>query len=137
VQGVRPFELYADTDEVGQEVLLLGRGDFGNGLVGVQGVDHRLRRATNRIDTADEYWLAFRFDAPPEGTPLEGVCGEGDSGGPALIDREGRWLIAGVSSWQRHKPQPLSTYGCIEHYARVAPQLGWIQATIGREVSPI
>jgi Ser/Thr protein kinase RdoA (MazF antagonist) len=126
VHGVTPFGLYTDQDEVGQEVLLLGRGDYGNGLVGVQGVDHRLRRVTNRIDTVDECWLAFRFDAPPDGTQFEGVGGEGDSGGPALIEREGRWLIAGVSSWQRHTPQPMSTYGCVEHYVRRRVPPDWI-----------
>jgi hypothetical protein len=63
--------------------LLLGRDDFGNGHDGVVGVDHRLRRVTNRVDSADEYRLRFRFDPPPGGTALEGVAGEGDSGGPA------------------------------------------------------
>ena len=41
-EAVRPFGLYEGADELGQEVLLLGRGDYGNGIDGVQGVDHKL-----------------------------------------------------------------------------------------------
>lgn len=130
IRAVRPFGLYEDADEQGREVLLLGRGDYGNGMDGVQGVDHRLRRATNQIDAVDDYWISFRFDLPPDCTPLEGVSGEGDSGGPALIWHDEQWLLAGVSSWQEHKPKPLGTYGCTEHYARVSRYTGWIRALI-------
>jgi hypothetical protein len=113
----------------GREAVLLGRGDFGTGRDGVQGQDQRLRRVTNRIDDADERWLRFRFDAPPVGTHLEGVGGEGDSGGPALIEGDGGMWIAGVSSWQDHDG-PLGTYGCVEYYARVSTQAEWIRTTI-------
>jgi hypothetical protein len=132
VRGVDPFGLYNDGDEQGQEILLLGRGDYGNGVDGVQGVDHRLRRATNRVDTVDERWLMFRFDPPPACTTLEGVSGEGDSGGPALIWQNNAWLVAGVSSWQQHSPKPLGTYGCIEHYARVSKHVEWIELNLAR-----
>src|SRR5262249_30807655 len=107
VTDVTTFGLYDRSDEHGQEVILLGRGDFGDGNAGVKGVDHKLRRVTNRIDSADKKWLSFRFDPPPDCTPLEGVCGEGDSGGPALIRRDSQWLVAGVSSWQEHFANPL------------------------------
>jgi trypsin len=129
VASVAPIALYAEAGEQGQEVVLLGRGDFGTGREGVQGQDQRLRRVTNRIDDVDERWLRFRFDAPPAGTHLEGVGGEGDSGGPALIEHDGGVRIAGVSSWQDHDG-PLSTYGCVEYYARVSTQAEWIRTTI-------
>jgi hypothetical protein len=129
VADVAPIALYTDHDEQGREVVLLGRGDFGTGRDGVQGQDQRLRRVTNRIDDVDARWLRFRFDAPPAGTHLEGVGGEGDSGGPALIEADGDVWIAGVSSWQDHDG-PLSTYGCVEYYARVSTQAEWIRTTI-------
>ena len=128
--GVAPIALYEGAGEGGREGLLLGRGDHGNGRDGVLGMDGRLRCVTNRIDAADEGWLRLRFDAPPAGTALEGVGGEGDSGGPALIRDGGRLLVAGVSSWQDHEG-PLGTYGCVEHYARVSTQLQWIRAVCG------
>jgi hypothetical protein len=81
VTDVRPLDLNDEVDELGREVLLLGRGDFGNGLVGPIATDARLRRGTNRIDAVDHRWIKFRFDAPPAGTALESVCGSGDSGG--------------------------------------------------------
>jgi hypothetical protein len=129
VAGVTPVALYTDHDELGHEVVLLGRGDSGTGRDGVQGQDQRLRRVTNRIDDVDDRWLRFRFDAPPDGTHLEGVGGEGDSGGPALIVAADQLRIAGVSSWQDHDG-PLSTYGCVEYYARVSTQAEWICTTI-------
>lgn len=127
---VRPLSLYAGAGEVRLEALLLGRGDYGNGRDGVLGTDGRLRLVTNRIDAAAEHWLALRFDAPPAGTPLEGVGGEGDSGGPALVRDGERLLVAGVSSWQEHDG-PLGTYGCVEHYARVSTQLAWFREVCG------
>jgi hypothetical protein len=131
VDGLRPIALHEHPDEVGSVVLLLGRGDFGNGVDGVLGSDQRLRCVTNRVDSADERWLRLRFDAPPDGTPLEGVCGEGDSGGPALLRAGDRVTLAGVSSWQDHEG-PLGTYGCVEHYARVSTQTEWIRAVVAR-----
>lgn len=129
VEDVRPFELYTGSDETGQEVLLLGAGQYGNGLIGARGSDRQLRRVTNIVDDSDSYWLKMRFDAPPDGTPLEGVCGHGDSGGPALIQRGSQLLLAGVSSWQHQGGRPLGLYGCIEHYARVSCYTGWIRET--------
>ena len=60
-------------DELESELLLLGRGEFGNGRDGVLGADHRLPCVTNCVDSVDEHWLRMRFDPPPGGTALEGV----------------------------------------------------------------
>jgi Trypsin len=132
MQAVPVLGIHREFDEAGRDALLLGRGDFGNGRDGVLGTDHRLRRVTNRVETVDDRWLRFGFDRPPDCTALEGVGGEGDSGGPALI-RIGKALtVAGVSSWQDHAG-PLGTYGCVEYYARVATQAAWIRdVTTGR-----
>jgi hypothetical protein len=136
IAGIPTFRLYKDSDEQGQEICLLGRGDYGNGQIGVQGVDHKLRRVTNRIDSVTNNWLSFRFDPPPDCTDLEGVCGEGDSGGPALIWKNDQWLVAGVSSWQDlDDSQALGTYGCFEHYARVSPHADWIQSICNSDQS--
>jgi hypothetical protein len=130
VRDVTALGLYEDSDEQGREVLLLGRGDFGNGRDGVLGTDHGLRCVTNRVDSADDRWLRMRFDAPPDCTALEGVGGEGDSGGPAIVRTSHALTIAGISSWQDHSGR-LGAYGCVEHYARVSPQIAWIRAVTG------
>ena len=127
VGNALPYGLYTSSDEAGQECLLLGAGQYGDGVRGVRGSDQQLRRVTNVVDEADNYWLKFRFDAPPGGTSLEGVCGGGDSGGPAFIQANGRLLLAGVSSWQRQGGKPLGLYGCIEHYTRVTRFIDWIR----------
>ncbi len=129
VEDVHPFELYTDSLERGQEMILLGAGQYGNGREGVRGSDRQLRRVTNIVDDADDYWLKYRFDAPPDGTRLEGVCGNGDSGGPALIRHGSELLLAGISSWQHQGGKPLGLYGCVEHYARVSRYAAWIRET--------
>jgi hypothetical protein len=131
VTNVLPFDLYDRSDEQGQEVLLLGRGEFGDGLRGARGFDRALRQVSNQIDEVNSYWLKMRFDVPPAGTKLEGVCGRGDSGGPAFIEHAHRFLLAGVSSWQQLGDRPLGTYGCIEHYTRVSCFIDWIRTTCG------
>jgi hypothetical protein len=133
--GVPAIALHTASDEVGQEALLLGRGDFGNGVDGVLGADRRLRAVTNRIDAADEDWLQLRFDYPPHCTALEGVGGEGDSGGPALLRSGEAVTVAGVSSWQQHDG-PLGTYGCVEHYARVSTHADWIASVVRTPSTP-
>jgi len=120
VENVQPYELYTDSDEQGQEIIVPGAGECGNGLKGARGSDRQLRRVTNLVDETD---------APPDGTFLEGVAGRGDSGGPALIQRASRLLLAGVSSWQDTGDKPLGLYGCIEHYTRVSCFIDWIRAT--------
>ncbi|GCE07426.1 trypsin-like serine protease [Dictyobacter aurantiacus] len=130
VEGIDPFALYEHDDELGQEVLMLGSGECGNGRRGAMGSDRHLRRATNRVDEVDEYCLKMGFEAPPLGTELEGVCGRGDSGGPAFIRRDSRLYLAGVSSWQRLDGRPLGTYSCVEHFARVSRYINWITTMI-------
>lgn len=133
VEGVSPYKLYVHSDELGQECLLLGAGQYGDGLRGARGSDHQLRRVTNVVDEANAYWLKFRFDAPSDGTFLEGVCGGGDSGGPAFIQRDGEIFIAGISSWQHQQGKPLGLYGCIEHYTRVSCFIDWIHSICGEQ----
>lgn len=129
VDHVEPYALFPSSDEVGQECLLLGAGQYGDGVRGARGSDHQLRRVTNVVAESTPFWLAFRFEAPPDGTPLEGVCGGGDSGGPAFIQAQGRLLLAGISSWQLRGGKVLGLYGCVEHYTRVSRFLDWIDAT--------
>jgi hypothetical protein len=128
VDEVATFDLYEGETELGQEVRLFGRGDYGNGQIGTIGTDKKLRQATNLIDEVDDHWIKFRFDAPPNCTWLEGVSGIGDSGGPALIDEGGKLLIAGVSSWQDHEDEAYGLYEAVEYYTRVSQYIAWIRS---------
>lgn len=136
VENIPPLPLYENDDEVGRIATFVGQGDFGNGIIGPDKVDGKLRKATNRIEKADEQWLLFKFDAPTECTELEGISGPGDSGGPALLKTDGGWAIAGISSGQ-DSPDSTSLsqwgegrYGVWEYYTRVSSYLDWIKFAI-------
>ncbi len=131
VENVSPLLLYASKDEVGRTVTFVGRGDFGTGLTGPDSVDGKMRKATNQVEEADDQWLMFRFDAPPECAELEGISGPGDSGGPALIQMSEGWAIAGVSSGQGSSSFGEGHYGVWEYYTRVSFQLDWIESVVG------
>ena len=130
VQNVDPISLYASSDEQGKIVTFVGRGDSGTGLTGAITTDHKLRAATNRVERVEGDMLVFRFDAPEDEntTPLEGVSGPGDSGGPALIESSGVSKLAGLSVASSGRPP--GTYGNLEFYSRVSLDVDWIQEMI-------
>ena len=132
VTSVSSLPLYTQKDELEKIVTFVGRGDFGNGLIGPDSVDGKMRIATNRIEKTDDQWLMFKFDAPPACTDLEGISGPGDSGGPALIQTDDGWAIAGISSGQNDLGQRLGEgrYGVWEYYTRVSFQLEWISSVM-------
>ena len=127
VKDVEPLLLYRQLDELGKTVTFVGSGDFGNGLIGPDSVDAKLRMATNCVELADRDWLTFRFDAPPDTTALEGISGPGDRGGPALLRMGERWAIAGISAGQDSRQLGEGYYGALEYYTRVSQHLNWIE----------
>lgn len=103
VTDVAPVAIYKDTDEPGHIVKIVGKGATGTGATGhdPKGPNRtELRRAFNRITSAHDRWFCYVFDKPPTALPLEGVLGNGDSGGPALIHVKDQWLLAGLASWK-------------------------------------
>lgn len=125
-------ELYQQSDEQGMVLVFVGQGDTGNGLQGVTMVDTKLRAATNQVIEAQEQWLRFRFDQDASALPLEGISGPGDSGGPALLQKDNRWYLVGVSAWQNAEPTQWQEgrYGVIENYSRVSHHLPWIRQSM-------
>ncbi|MEM9091946.1 MAG: trypsin-like serine protease [Cyanobacteria bacterium P01_F01_bin.53] len=135
VNNISPLSLYKPTDgqttdELEQTATFIGQGDYGTGLTGPDAVDGKLRKATNQIEKVDGQWLLFKFDAPPEGTELEGISGPGDSGGPALLKTKKGWAIAGISSGQDSSTFGEGYYGVWEYYTRVSQYLDWIESVI-------
>jgi len=122
--------LYVDEDEVDKLIYMVGKGDKGDGLVGVNGNDGKQRGATNRIETATEKWLTWTFDHPDTKTKYlteyEGISGPGDSGGPAFIIKNDTVYLAGISAWQDTKGGDEGLYGVIENYTRVSQFTQWI-----------
>lgn len=137
VADVKPAALYMASDEQGKVVKIFGRGATGNGKVGqYPNSPHRgeLRRAYNRITLAHGQWLDYRFDCGSGALPLEGVIGDGDSGGPVLIESNGHWQLAGLSDW-RHWPGDRSDFvagvcGQVFSNSRISYYAKWINDII-------
>lgn len=102
VTDVDPVPIYKDSDEPGQIVKIVGKGATGTGATGHDPGGHNrteLRRAFNTITSAHDRWFCYVFDQPPSALPLEGKTGSGDSGGPALIQVDDQWMLAGLAAW--------------------------------------
>jgi chymotrypsin len=138
VTDVSPVALYKG-DEFGQIVKIIGKGATGTGVTGYDFNDsHRteLRRAYNRVTSAHGRWFCYVFHKPSEALPLEGGSGSGDSGGPVLIQAEGDWLLAGLTSWTapqgavRTRP---GQYGQISCNVRLGHYKAWIDSVISAQ----
>lgn len=139
VTDVQPLALYDRQDEVGKSVKIVGMGATGNGKDGQQGPNRtQLRQAYNRIDGADPRYLAYTFDGGASAHALEGMAGNGDSGGPILIEDAGQWKVAGLTSYtygtgsfSAYKP---GIYGISGRSVRVSHYLPWIRQTMAAEM---
>jgi chymotrypsin len=135
VTDVAPAVINKSHDEFGQVVKILGKGATGNGATGYEFSDsHRteLRRAYNKITSADDRWLCYIFDKPSDALPLEGGSGSGDSGGPILIQTGKDWLLAGLTSWADAQStiRTPGRYGQISCNVRLSHYNDWIESII-------
>jgi hypothetical protein len=131
VAGITPVALYGDRDELGRVGVIAGGGDVGDGRSVPRRSDGRLRAVKNVIDDAGPMRLFINFDEPPGGIELEGVGGPGDSGGPLLMEKEGQFYLAGVSSGSFGAPP--GRYGVTDVYMRVSSFLDWIREAMDHQ----
>jgi len=137
VTDVAPITIYRRNDELGKIVKIVGKGATGAGSRG-QDADgaHRtvLRRAFNKITGVQGQWLCYTFHKPPSALPLEGISGDGDSGGPVLIQVKGQWEVAGLVSWKRGKDNAIllhpGFYGQTNYNVRLSHYVNWIDNVI-------
>ncbi|WP_298580233.1 trypsin-like serine protease [uncultured Luteimonas sp.] len=137
VTDVAPFAIYKDNDEPSQIVKIVGKGATGTGAIGhdPRGPNRtELRRAFNKITSAYDRWFCYVFDEPPSALPLEGILGNGDSGGPVLIQIEDQWLLAGLASWKVVQGHVMTArpgrYGQITCNVRLSHYVKWIESVI-------
>ena len=133
VANVDSTNIYTLADEKEKHVWFVGRGDTGNGKVGIVGPSKALHHAENTIESTEELWLTFDFDAPQNNAlALEGISGPGDSGGPAFIATKKGLKVAGVSSHQRNNNNGEGLYGVVEYYTRTSAHSKWIDGVTNK-----
>lgn len=137
VTDVAPAAIYERSDEPGQIVKIIGKGATGTGDMGhdPRGPNRtELRRAFNKVTSAYDRWLCYVFDEPATALPLEGVLGNGDSGGPLLIQTGNQWSLAGLGSWKVVQGNVLTArpgrYGQVTCNVRVSHYIGWIESVM-------
>lgn len=140
VTDVAPVVLYKGDDELGQIAKIVGKGATGNGATGYGAHDaHRteLRRAFNKITSADGRWFCYVFDPAPSALPLEGMTGNGDSGGAVLIQVKDQWLLAGLPSWATAQGDVrtlrMGLYGQSGCNVRISHYIGWIESAMSSQ----
>ncbi len=138
VTDVEPAQLYRGDGEAGEVAEILGKGASGDGVIGQRRDDPRrgpLRRAFNRIESAEGRWLTYRFDQGDEGLPLEGMLGNGDSGGPVLIRDQDGGKLAGLASWKWWTGDiadfKAGHYGQVSYQTRLSHYADWVESVIG------
>jgi hypothetical protein len=140
VTDVAPVVLYKGDDEMGQIAKIVGKGATGNGATGYGAHDaHRteLRRAFNKITSAHGRWFCYVFDPVSSALPLEGMTGNGDSGGAVLIQVKDQWLLAGLPSWATAQGDVrtlrMGLYGQSSCNVRISHYVGWIESTMSSQ----
>lgn len=143
VTDVAAVAIYNASDEAGQTIKLIGKGATATGDTGhsPSGPNRtELRRAFNTVSSAWERWFCYVFDAPPDALPLEGVLGNGDSGGPLLIEVGGHWMVAGLGSWKVASGDVRTArpgrYGQTVCNVRLSHYADWIESETSAKVKP-
>jgi hypothetical protein len=137
VLSVKPAQLYRQPDERNQDVWFIGAGGTGTGLTG-ETVDYKtnngtLRKAQNKVTAVTRSDLRFVFDQGDEALPLEGVSGNGDSGGPAYLQKPAGYYLVGVSSRVESWFKDVGEYGVKELYTRVSSHADWIDQVMAAD----
>ena len=117
VDNVVPLELLQSIPVLGESLTLVGFGAGGdesghNGDFGIK------RAGTTPLDKLKKTLLRWKFDNVGEANTAPG-----DSGGPALVEREGAWYVAGITSGGAKKK---AKFGDRSFDTRVDAYSGWI-----------
>lgn len=140
--GAERYQIYRDTDELGQIFTLVGYGRWGTGSTGDSEFGGVKRLGFNVYDEIGRFRrdtaLVYDFDSGSRRDDrmgdrglgaLEAFSGRGDSGGPSFID--GR--IAAVTSFVRDRRPlrtPVSGFGDVGFNTRVSRYADWIDGLV-------
>jgi hypothetical protein len=148
VNNVAAAALHAGGGDLGQVGTAVGYGRTGTGFTGSQfGSEGTLRAGQNVIDVLgtargwDERIMLTDFDNPlnpnesnyGSSSPLdlEYSIAPGDSGGGLFVEFNGRWELAGVTSFINSTDgNPNGDYGDSNGFTRVSDYTGWINSIV-------
>ncbi|MBU2114918.1 MAG: trypsin-like serine protease [Gammaproteobacteria bacterium] len=137
VLSVEPAKLYRQADERDQVLWFIGSGGTGTGLtgetIGYKENNGVLRKAQNKVTAVTPSDLRFVFEQSQHGLELEGVSGNGDSGGPAYLKKNDGYYLLGVSSRVDSWFKDVGEYGVKELYTRVSAHAGWIDQVMAAD----
>ena len=137
VLSVEPAKLYRQQDERDQILWFIGSGGTGTGLtgetIGYKENNGVLRKAQNKVTAVTASDLRFVFESGEKGLELEGVSGNGDSGGPAYIKQDDGYYLLGVSSRVDSWFKDVGEYGVKELYTRVSSHANWIDQVMAAD----
>lgn len=136
ISDVAPAKIYQGS-LLGKVVQIIGKGATGTGVSGhdPSGPNRTdLRHAFNTVSAAEGRWLSYVFDKQPAALPLEGMAGNGDSGGPLLVAIGSQLQVAGLTSWKRVDGNPAAfrpgKYGQTNYGVHLSYYTEWIEATM-------
>ena len=93
-----------------------------------------LRHGFNKVTSAHDRWFCYQFDKGTSALPLEAIGGDGDSGGPALLEVDGEWVLAGMMSWKLSdgdfRTANQGRYGQTNCNVRISYHRLWIETQI-------
>ena len=137
VLSVEPAKLYRQQDERDQVLWFIGSGGTGTGLtgetIGYKENNGVLRKAQNKVTAVTPSDLRFVFEQGQHGLELEGVSGNGDSGGPAYLKKNDGYYLLGVSSRVDSWFKDVGEYGVKELYTRVSAHAAWIDQVMAAD----
>jgi hypothetical protein len=137
VLSVQPARLYRQQDERDQVLWFIGSGGTGTGLtgetVGYKENNGVLRKAQNKVTAVTKSDLRFVFESDQQALELEGVSGNGDSGGPAYLKKDDDYYLLGVSSRVDSWFKDVGEYGVKELYTRVSSHASWIDQVMAAD----
>lgn len=123
VTGVTPSLINRTTPTVGQLLTLVGFGGGGTGNTGSNGDFGNKRVGTTPIDSVGSTLISWNFD-----NNTESNTAPGDSGGPAFIQINGTYYIAGITSGGSNANAGLGDHS---FDTRVDPYAAWIDSIVG------
>ncbi|MEO3677949.1 trypsin-like serine protease [Rheinheimera sp. FR7-31] len=137
VLSVEPAKLYRQKDERTQVLWFIGSGGTGTGLtgetVGYKDNNGVLRKAQNKVTAVTASDLRFVFESGDKALELEGVSGNGDSGGPAYLIKDDGYYLLAVSSRVDSWFKDVGEYGVKELYTRVSAHADWIDQVMAAD----